>query len=104
MTLVATALLLLVAGYAYLALLGTAVGLFALPRRWLPLAPLTVPLLGWAAVVALGYPLNTMLPFRQVTLLLGVVAAGGGGRASPRCSWPSWPTWWRRRCTRGRGR
>jgi hypothetical protein len=74
-TILATALLLLVAGYAYLALLGTAVGLVALPRRWLPLAPLTVPLLGWAALVALGYPLNTVLPFRLVAPLLGGGAA-----------------------------
>ena len=96
LTLLATALLMLIAGYAYLTLLGVAVSAVALPRRWLPLAPLTVPLLGWAALVALGYPLNTVLPFRQVALLLGVAGAGGVvyGALTRR---PRWRLRWRRR-------
>ena len=74
MTLLATAALLFGVGAGYLFLLGTAVSLVALPRRWLPLAPLVAPFLGWAALVAVGYPLNAVLPFRVVAVGLGVLA------------------------------
>ena len=123
MTLVATAALLFGVGAGYLYLLGTAVSVVALPRRWLPLAPLVAPFLGWAALVAVGYPLNTVLPFRLVALLLGVAggAGGGAGRLAGRLRWraacsrrglrealPPWllglaGTWWPWWCTPGRG-
>ncbi|MDQ3702787.1 MAG: hypothetical protein M3442_17955, partial [Chloroflexota bacterium] len=74
MTLAATALLLYIAGYGYLALLGGATAVLLLPRRWLPYAVVVAPHFGWAALVAVGYPLNAALPFRAVAPLLGVIA------------------------------
>ena len=83
MTLIASATLLFGVGAGYLFLLGAAASLVALPRRWLPLAPLAAPFLGWAALVAVGYPLNAVLPFRTVAILLGMVA----GLAVPLAAW-----------------
>lgn len=74
MRLAATALLLYVVGYGYFALLGGATSVLLLPRRWLPYAAVVAPQLGWAALVAVGYPLNAALPFRVVAPLLGVIA------------------------------
>ncbi|MGH2368037.1 MAG: hypothetical protein ACRDI2_07550, partial [Chloroflexota bacterium] len=74
MTLAATAALLFVAGYGYLFLLGAAASIVLLPRRWQPLAVVAAPHLGWAALVAIGYPFNAALPFRVVALLLAGAA------------------------------
>ncbi|HEV2123284.1 MAG TPA: hypothetical protein VGW38_10980, partial [Chloroflexota bacterium] len=66
MSVAATALLLALAGYGYLALVGTATMLVILPRQYLPYRVLLAPLFGWATLVALGYPLSAVLPFRVV--------------------------------------
>lgn len=105
MTLAATALLLFVVGYGYLALLGVATSVLLMPRRWLPYAGVVAPHLGWAALVAVGYPLNAMWPFSLVAPLLGAAAltiiaawvAGAGRPArgrSERAGWGAVP--WRR--------
>ncbi len=96
MTLLATAALLFGVGAGYLYLLGTAVSVVALPRRWLPLAPLVAPFLGWAALVAVGYPLNAVLPFRVVAVGLGVLA----GLAVVLGAWRGRLRWSRLWCSR----
>ena len=104
-------------------LLGTAVSLVALPRRWLPLAPRWPPSAGLGgAGRARAIPLNTMLPFRR-----GGAASGGrrrrravlcGRGAAPAALAPAVVagvrpavaasrsgrrTWWPRRSTRRQG-
>src|SRR5438093_6533549 len=74
--LAAVAGLLLLVGAAYLTLLGAAAMAWLLPRRWLPFAAVAAPLLGWAALVAIAYPLNCALPFEWVAWLLGAAAVG----------------------------
>src|SRR5947209_5759529 len=73
-SLAGTAALLALAGIGYLTLLGAAGAAWLLPRSWRALAPCVVPHLGWALLVALGYPLNAALPFHVVLWLLGGVA------------------------------
>jgi hypothetical protein len=98
--LAATAALLFVAGYGSLTLIGTAAGVVLWPRRWLPYGVLAAPHLGWAVLVAIGYPLNAVLPFRVVVqlclgvaLLIGVVSIWRSGGRWRR--WARWPRPWR---------
>lgn len=74
MALAATAGLLALAGYGYLALLGAAAMALLLPRPWLRYAVVLAPHFGWAVLVAAGYPLNASLPFRVVVPLLAAAA------------------------------
>ncbi len=62
-----------IGGLAYFMLIGAATARWLLPWRWRPVAPAVAPLLGWAVVTAVAYPLNAFLPARPVLLGLGAV-------------------------------
>src|SRR5688500_3738562 len=62
------------AGVVYLWLLGEALAPWLLPRAWKPFRVVATPFLGWAALVAVIYPLNAAFPARFVLISFGVVA------------------------------